>query len=271
MTRQATEMHMADFQIRFMSVKQTTYGSPTCKVLIVFEITGPKSGVDIAQIYAVNAVNTTSNGLGDVVDTIDLTITEFQYSSLVDLQSGAAYTLALCPRSKTGDVLDDKVEGEYLESFCIFQPFVTELADNPLVQINVDSAEPATLLHSNQITISWSSSNYTDGQVLWGPQTSPHQHVYSFQPGHKGTEPDYTGKYTATIPANLANQVFSFTVQVRNQLQDANLWVKNTVTVRSARNYYSLRQLLLVSNVPLPAGVRQYLHGTRSLRTLMQI
>lgn len=262
---------MADFQIRFMNINQRTYGSPTCKVLILFEIIGTHGDVDIVQIYAVNAVNTTSNGLGDVVDTIDLTITEFKYTSIVDLQSGAAYTLALCPRSKTGDVLDDKVAGEYWNSFCIFQPFVTQLADNPRVQINVESAEPATLLHSNQITISWSSSNYTEGQVLWGPQASPHQNVYSFLPGHKGTDPDYTGKFTATIAANQANQVFSFTVQVRNQLQDASLWFGNTVTVRSARNYYSLRQFLLANNVPLPASVRQYLHGTNSLRTLMQI
>jgi hypothetical protein len=260
------------FSTLFTSIKQMTYGSPTCKVLILFEMRGSWSEADIVQVYAVNAVNTTSNGLGDIVDTVNINITDFQYSSLPDLQSGAAYSLGLCPRSKTGDVLDDEIEGQPWESFCVFQSFVTKLTDDPAVpQIKVESAEPATLLHPNQITISWSSSAYTDGQVLWGPQTNPQQNVYSFKAVDKGNVPDYTGKYTATIPANLANQVFSFTVQVRNQFQDARRWFGNTVKVLSARNYYSLRQFLLANNVPLPAGIRQYLHGTNSLRTLMQI
>lgn len=263
---------MPDFEITFQSVKQMTYGSTTCKVQILFQVTGPKTGIDLVQVYALNPAPTNPGGLGDVVDTVDLTITESQYNSLIDLQSGAVYTLALCPRSETDGSLDDKVEGESWESFCVYQPFVTNVGNNALnPQITVDSREPATLLHSNQITISWSSSSYTDGQVLWGPVTSPEQNVYSFKPGHRGLNVDYTGQYTAPIPRNLAGQTILFTVQVRNSFQDSSLWYPTRVAVQSAHNYNSLRQFLTASNVVLPTGVRQHLRGAGSLRAIMQI
>jgi hypothetical protein len=54
---------MADFTINFKSIKQMTYTSPLCKVQIVFSVTGPKSGIDLVQVYAVNAFDTQS-GLG---------------------------------------------------------------------------------------------------------------------------------------------------------------------------------------------------------------
>jgi hypothetical protein len=100
---------------------------------------------------------------------------------------------------------------------------------------------------------------------------NPTSNVYSFQAVDKGNVPDYTGQYTATIPWNLANQVISFTVKTRNKYQDPNLWYSTTVGARSAGNYHSLGQFLRASNVQLPAGVRQFLHGTSSLRSLMQI
>jgi hypothetical protein len=224
---------MADFEISFMSVKQMTFGSPTCKVQILFQITGPKSGVDLVQVYAVIA-NTPSRGLGDVVDSIDMSINESQYTSLIDLQSGTAYTLALCPRSKTGDVLDDQVEGQYWETFCIYAPFTTAaIVSVPTPQINVVSVEPRTIAHQNQITISWQPNDYTDGQVLWGPQTSQQQNTYSFNASDSGNTPSYSGQYSANIADNLAGQIIFLTVRVRNQFQDASLWSAGTVLAPS--------------------------------------
>jgi len=263
---------MADFEISFISVRQMTFGSPTSKVQILFEVTGPKTGIDLVQVYAVNAVDTKSADLGNVVDAVDLSTTESQYSSLVDLQSGTAYTLALCPRSETGGVLDDQVEGQYWETFCIYQSFVTAAnVSVPTPQIDIVSVAPRTLLHPNQITISWASIDYTDGQVLWGSQSGPRQNVYSFTPSDSGNVPNYTGQYAANIPDNLAGQMISFTVQVRNQFQDANLWSINTALVRAASNYRSLSQFLAASNIAPPTTIRQYLHGTSSLRALMGI
>jgi hypothetical protein len=153
---------MADFTISFVSIKQMTDTSPTCKVQILFQITGPHTGIDLVQVYAIPAGQTVSNGLGDVVDSVDLTITEFQYNSLVDLPAGTSFTIGLCPRSKTGDTLDDQTEGEYWEAFCIFQSFTTTLT--PAIgdpSVGVSSIEPFTLNHPNQLTISWSSADYT--------------------------------------------------------------------------------------------------------------
>jgi hypothetical protein len=222
-------------------------------------------------VYAVNAVDTNS-GLGDLVDTVDLTITEYQYTSQVDLQSGAAYTLALCPRSLTGGVPDDQTEDEgYWETYCVTYPFTTQADDNPNnPQLNVHT-QPATLNNPNQITVGWSSNNYTDGQVIWSPPING-QTSYSFQATDQGNVPNYTGTYSLNIPSNLAGHAFSFTVQVRNQFQDATLWYKSTVIVQAATNYHSLLNFLAASNVgQLPIGVRQFMKGVNSLRSLMQI
>jgi Tn3 transposase DDE domain len=80
---------MLDFEIKFTGVQQIALPQSlepapgTCKVLINFNVTGPKSGIDNVQVYAVNAVDTISAGLGNVVDTVDMQIQEYQYTSLV--------------------------------------------------------------------------------------------------------------------------------------------------------------------------------------------
>lgn len=263
---------MADFAIGFLSIKQMTDTSPTCKVQILFQITGPHAGIDLVQVYAIPAGQTTSNGLGDVVDSVDLTITDSQYHSLVDLPAGTSFTVGLCPRSKTGDTLDDQTEGEYWEAFCIFQAFTTTLT--PAIgdpSVSVTSIEPFTLNHPNQLTISWSGADYTDGQVLWGPLNNPRANQYSFQTTDVGNVPSYQGSHTFVIPRPLQGRILSFTVQVRNKFNDAPLWFPTTIGVLSARNYLSVRQFLQASNVQFPTGVRRLLHGAHSLRALMQI
>jgi hypothetical protein len=100
---------------------------------------------------------------------------------------------------------------------------------------------------------------------------NPRQNVSSFQATDQGTEPNYSGQYTANIPLALQGQILSFTVQVRNQFNDATLWYPTTIGVISARNYRSLRQFLQASNVQLPTGIRHLLRGAHSVRALMQI
>jgi hypothetical protein len=208
--------------------------------------------------------------LGNVVDSVDLTITESQYPSTITLLAGTAFKLALCPRTLDNGTLSDKVEGEYWETFCVYQAFTTYASDNPATPlITVQQPIPATLNHANQITIGWQSNDYTDGQVLWGPLTNPQQTVSSFNAGDSGNVPDYTGTYTTDIPSNLAGQLMEFTVQVRNTFQDAKLWFPSHVLVRSAQNYTSLRKFLEASNVAPSTGIKQYFIGTTSLRALM--
>jgi hypothetical protein len=267
---------MADFDISFTGVRQTTTGSTTCRVLITFNVNGPKTGIDLVQVYAVQGGAPPGplgpGGLGNVVDTVDLTITESQYESAITLPAGTAFTLALCPRSKDNGGLSDQVEGESWETFCVFQAFTTYASNNTATPvITVQPPISATLNHANQITISWESDDYTDGQVIWGPLTNPQQTVSAFNASDSGNVPDYTGTYTADIPPNLAGQLIEFTVQVRNSIQDYKLWFPSHVLVRSAQNYTSLRRFLGASNVALPTGIRQYFKGTMSLRALMQI
>jgi hypothetical protein len=223
--------------------------------------------VDLVQVYAVPG-GQPGGGLVNVVDQVDLTIQESAYTSDIKLTAGTAYTLALCPRSKDNGGLSDQVEGQYWETFCIYQPFTTYASAGASVpNVNVVSVSPAVLQHGNQITVAWSSYSYTDGQVLWGPTANPNQTVSNFVPG-SGTEPVYSGQYTANISQSLAGKMVSFTVQVRNTYQDANLWFKAGVLVRAASNYTSLTQFLAASNVYPPTGVRQYIRG--SLRAKME-
>jgi hypothetical protein len=170
-----------DFEIKFTSVQQIALPQSlqpapgTCKVLINFNVTGPKSGIDNVQVYAVNAVDTISAGLGDVVDTVDMQIQEYQYTSLVDLQAGAKYTLALCPRSisDTDGTLDDQTEGEYWESVCVSFPFTTRTSQAPPISLTPPvivsvQAVPKSLHQSNGMRISWISSIYYDAwNVTW--------------------------------------------------------------------------------------------------------
>jgi hypothetical protein len=263
---------MPNFAISFISIQQMNHTSPTCKVQIQFKLTGPHTDIDLVQVYAIPAGQTVANGLGDVVDTVDLTITEFEYNTLVDVPAGTAFTIALCPRSKTGDTLDDQIDGAYWEAVCIFQAFTTTLTPgigDPLV--TVGAIEPLTLNHPNQLTVSWSGTEYTDGQVLWGPVATPKANVSSFQATDQGNQPSYSGHQTFVIPGPLQGKRLSFTVQVRNSFTDYQRWYPTTVGVLAPRNYRSIRQFLEASNVRLPTGVRKLVKGAHSLRALMQI
>jgi hypothetical protein len=262
---------MINFSINFISITQMTHTSPTCKVEINFHVGGTRIDIDLVQVYALPAGQAyPSPGLGNVVDSVDLgAITEGpDYSSLVDLPAGSIFAIGLCPRSETDGTLDDQIDDEYWETFCIFQQFTTTLNVGPgNPQVTVKSIQPYTLNNPNQITISWSSSDYTDGQVLWGPLNNQLENEWSWTVSDEGNEPQYSGNQTFTIPSALQGKILAFKVQVRNQFQNATLWSPTTIGVQSARNYHSARQFLQASKVRFPTGVRHL----PSLRALMQI
>jgi hypothetical protein len=262
---------MTNFTINFTSIKQMTFTAPTCKVEINFHVGGTRTDIDVVQVYALPAGQAyPSAGLGDVVDTVDLGDPNEgpDYPSTPDLPAGTILAIGLCPRSKTGDTLDDQIDGEYWESFCIFQQFTTTLSVGPSdPQVSVTSIQPYTLKNPNEITISWSGSDYTDGQVLWGPLNNPMEYTYSFQATDVGNVPSYQGSNVFAIPPALQGKILSFAVEVRNQHNDATLWSRTTIGVQSARNYHSVRQFLQVNDVKFPAQVRQ----PPSLRRFMQI
>lgn len=263
---------MADFTIDFISIKQMTFTSPsaTCKVEINFHIGGPHNDIDLVQVYAIPAGLGNSAGLGNVVDSVDVDTTEFDYPSTPDLPAGTSMTIGLCPRSTTGGVLDDQIDDQYWESYCIFRPFTTTLdagPDDP--EVTVSAIEPATLNNPNQITIGWSGSNFTNGQVLWGPLNNAFEYTWSWTVTDQGNEPQYSGQQTFVIPSALQGKILAFRVEVVNTFQDTSLWFPTTIGVQSARNYHSARNFLEASKVSFPTGARHF--GKHSLRALMQI
>lgn len=155
---------------------------------------------------------------------------------------------------------------------CRVYSFTTRLTPGTgAPQVSVVSVQPFTLNQPNQIEIAWSGNDYTDGQVLWGPRSSPRANNHPFGVDDSGNEPNYSGQYTATVPPALQGQILLFTIRVRNSNQDATLWFPTTIGVLSARNYRSAQQFLQASNVAFPTGVRPLLKGAHSLRALMQI
>lgn len=258
---------MVDFTISFKSVTQVNYTVPTCAVNVAFNIGGPHEDIDSVQIYAIPAgEGSPSPGLGNVVDSVDLTMTEFEYATSVQLPAGTAFTIGLCPRSETGGVLDDQIDDQYWETFCIFRQFTTMLNAGPgNPQVTVNSIQPFTLNNTNQITIAWSGFDYTNGNVYWGPLNNQLENEWSWTVVDQGNEPQYSGSQSFTIPSSLQGKILAFKVEfVNNYL---NTTSQTIIGVQSARNYHSVRDFLQASNVKFPSGVNH----PPSMRAMMQI
>ena len=138
-------------------------------------------------------------------------MTEFDYPSVPDLPAGTSMTIGLCPRSKTGGVLDDQIDDQYWETYCTFQSFTTTLHVGPGdPQVTVNSIEPATLNNPNQIVIAWSGSDYTNGQVLWGPLNNAREYEWSWTVTDQGNLPQYSGEQAFSIPSALQGKILAF-------------------------------------------------------------
>jgi len=261
------------FEIMFLSVKQVPPITATdATVLIEFQVTGVQP--DIVQVYAVNAASTGPSGLGDVVDTVELNLTEFQYTSLIHIQAGAFYTIYLCPRNETGGVLDDTIDCQYWETFCIATSLVTRTIGStgqypsPII-IGIDP-EPATVKQDNSITLKWQSSiNYGKFLIWWTHNGLPLQQGEVDNPG--GAE---SGSWTArpTLPGGI------YTFSVKGGVSGGVLgnfiysdW-SPTITVTAAHNLTSLRQFLLKSGIdPVGQSLRMLASPTDSLRRFMKL
>jgi hypothetical protein len=257
---------MPDFEITFLSVSQVDHGRPTCKVKIIFQVLGPKSSIDVVQVYAVNAAHGGPQGLGDLVDTVDLDIINYQYVSVVDLEAGAAYTLALCPRSVTGGVPDDKIDDQYWETFCVYESFTTRVdlpkTGRPRPPVITDlKFNPATLQDDASIKVTWeadATAMYQSFLISWN------------EGGHSRAqgEADYqspttTGSWTATQV--FPREVYTFAVNggTYGGIQGYNYYDWGpTVKIVAPSNLTSLRQFLSISGIN-PAGA--------SLRALMVV
>jgi hypothetical protein len=159
----------------------------TATVLVIFKFVGAPP--DLVQIYA----SRSTDDVGVVADTVDISLTEFVYSSSFDLQAGVFYNICICPRTKTGEVLDDRIDGQYWESLCKCVTIVTRALPSPGGQLpapEITTAElfPATLHADNSIKISWVSSHeYGKYLVRWGLSGLPPDQHFQVEIDSGGT------------------------------------------------------------------------------------
>lgn len=131
--------------------------------------------------------------------------------------------------------------------------------------VTVVGVQPRTLQAANSITIAWRSNNYNDGNIYWGPSTSPRAFQRNIRPRGENYQGTFTTDQTLTSATN-----YSFTVEVRNTLHSPT-WIGTTAVVRSAVNFRSLRRFLQASNVAFPAQLGVLLGAERSLRRWLQV
>lgn len=257
------------FSLEITSVTQVAPISATvATVLIQFVVTGIRP--DLVQVYAYHAAASGAGGLGDVVDTVDLNMTDPAYSSSFQVQAGTYYTIALCPRTKTGDDLDDEIEGQYWESYCVSTSIVTQSSDQPQGKlpapiINSLSAKPATASQGGQITVSWSSSMTYNKFLIWWTENGQ-----ALQQGELDVQ-GASGSWTAGPTTPGATYTFSVKGGLYGGFQyNYSDWGSNVKAV-APQNLNALKQFLQLSGITLNGqGVRSVM-ATQSVRAFMKL
>jgi len=259
------------FEIQFTGLKQQPpYTDTTATILAQFAFTGLKP--DFVQVYAVNLGETDPGGLGDIVDTVDLTIPDFNYSSVFTVPAGYFYRIWLCPRSGTKDNPDDQIDGEYWESYCVWQEIVARASPTtgqrqPPWVSGLDP-EPLNLKQPDRITVKWSSPQAYDKFLIWWTQNGADM----AQGEVDGTAT--SGSWTASPTVPGARYTFAVKGGVSGGILGNYLysdWSK-AIAVVAAQHSLSLRQFLTSSGInPAAQGVSSLLKGQTSLRKFMKL
>jgi hypothetical protein len=129
--------------------------------------------------------------------------------------------------------------------------------------VSVVRVRPRTLLSANTIEIAWQSNNYNDGNIVWGPASTPTAFRRSIRP--RGEV--YSGTFVTDQPLAPATQ-YVFKVEVRNTLHSPT-WLSTTVIVRSASDTLSVRQFLVASGRSPTTSLATVVGPTRSLRRML--
>ncbi len=210
---------------------------------------------DIVQIYASGV----SGGIGSFVEQVDISPPENTYNESIELASGTAFLIHLCPRNK-GDngQLDDQMNDMDWQAACTVVPFTTQSPPDPQPRPkpptpSIGSIEPrqATLHDLGRIDVHWSGSPQFD---LYHFMWSELPHGWStVEVNSRGS----TGVWTAA-PA-IAGRTYSFKVQGCISrtigLDDCSLFCAPFNFVMPP-NTNSLREFLLLSAVRLDPGIR---------------
>ena len=254
------------FDIEFRSLTQTPPITATqATVKVEFNVLGAKKP-DIVQVYALDAAST--RGLGDLVDEVDITIKDFQYVSALTLRAGTIYTIFLCARTKTGDMLDPDIDGKSFELFCLRQQITTQALQQPGLDytppvITHLDPEPATLKQDNRITVTWSSVKYEKFLVWWITSGGSWQQV------------DVDSGTTWTLTGTVPKVAYTFGVKGGHYTGLSGFKYSDlgpTATISAIPNVTSLRQFLAISGInPSAQGLRSLTSPQASLRKFMKL
>jgi hypothetical protein len=228
----------------------------TASVRISFTVTGILT--DLVEIYAGGA----SDPLSVPLQRVELSPPEINYTSDdIALQAGTLFFFHLCPRNKTGDQLDNEVEGQPFETFCTAAiPFTTQGTSPPAgprpkpPAPSITAIEPRqpTLTEPGHIVVRW-VANIVFDQYHVISEELPSGGPNEIEIDSSGNNGFFT--LTPTVPGHS----YSFKVQgciTHNiGLNDCSLFTAPKL-VQMPENTRSLRTFLQISNIVLAPGLR---------------
>jgi hypothetical protein len=118
-------------QIVFTGIRQETFADGNGDVSVLLSYTLPGPHPDFVECYATNAAGM---GLGVLVDTFDVSLSENDYARSIRLRAGSYYTIGLCPRTGSEDSPDQEIDGSYWESYCVYATLITQAQSQPTPQ-----------------------------------------------------------------------------------------------------------------------------------------
>jgi hypothetical protein len=160
-----------------IAVKQVTQvglESSVAKARIDFLVLGIPP--DVVQIWAAGV----SDNLGRLVEQVEITPTENDYSALIDLPAGNEFFIHLCPREQEKGVLQDEIDGQPWETFCTMTAFTTKASLDatprpkpPAPRIGLIDPHQPTLTGDARIVVHWTAvTDFDQYHFMWREQ--PH-------------------------------------------------------------------------------------------------
>jgi hypothetical protein len=206
------------------------------------------------QIYASGV----GNQIGGFVDKVDIHPPENTYGTIITLAAGTAFFISLCPRTVTNGVLDDTIDDQPWETFCITVPFTTQAPPEPPPHQKppaptISSIEPhqVTLQNAGKIDIHWTATtNFDLYHFMWVELPHGWNEVEISSGGHSGV---------FTVSPAFPKHTYAFKVQGCISkligLDDCSQFSDPTTFVMPS-NTNSLREFIRLSNAQLNPGIR---------------